>query len=135
MKRFLKTSKGTIHFPHFFPVTTFGTKYPLDEILRPFLPRFAQGLMVSYHYAQQMREPPKLPLFIDSGGFAGLFQGANFVEIGHEVGIQKPDGELLTPKAVLEFQQKCGQIGATLDCLIPPDLEENKRNRDDLDWL
>ena len=59
--RALETTRGTIQFPTFMPVTTFGGKYPLDDLLRPYLPRYSQCLMVSYYYAKQMnaRERPK----------------------------------------------------------------------------
>lgn len=50
----LKTPHGDITFPAFMPVTTFGDKYPLDRMVRPYLRRVSQCLMVSYHYAQEV---------------------------------------------------------------------------------
>jgi len=76
LPRQLKTAHGTIRLPAFVPVTTFGKKYPLDDLVRPYLPRLASAAMVSFHYARQMKERPSLPLFIDSGGFASLFENA-----------------------------------------------------------
>ena len=70
----LETRAGTLHFPTYIPVTTFGNKYPLDGLLRPYFPRLASALMVSFHYAKHMGEEPNLPTFIDSGGFASLFK-------------------------------------------------------------
>src|SRR5438132_1502016 len=37
--REIVTRRGTIRFPAYIPVTTFGTKYPLDSLIRPYLPR------------------------------------------------------------------------------------------------
>ena len=51
----LETSKGRVHFPAFFPVTTFGDKFPLDNLVRPYLDRFAQALMASHFYAKKMK--------------------------------------------------------------------------------
>jgi helicase len=71
--RELVTRRGVIRFPAYVPVTTFGDKYPLDKLVQPYLPRLAQAVMVSFHYARQMSEPLRLPLLVDSGGFASLF--------------------------------------------------------------
>ena len=32
-----------LQLPTFFPVTTFGNKYPLDRLIRPYLPRSMSG--------------------------------------------------------------------------------------------
>ncbi len=71
----LVTKRGTIRFPAYIPVTTYGNKYPLDNLIRPYLPLLAQAMMVSWHYAQQIDSDIPLPLFLDSGGFACLFDG------------------------------------------------------------
>ena len=78
----LNTPHGAIRLPAYVPVTTFGEKYPLDDLVRPYLPRLAPAVMVSFHYAQQMKERPSLPLLIDSGGFASLFQNAKVSVVG-----------------------------------------------------
>ncbi len=72
----LQTAHGVLKFPAYVPVTTFGDRYPLDDLIRPYLPRLAPAIMVSLHYARQMKERPTLPMLIDSGGFASLFQNA-----------------------------------------------------------
>jgi len=123
---FLETSHGRISFPAYIPVTTFGAKYPLDELIRPYLPRLASALMVSYHYAKQMKVRPDLPLLIDSGGFASLFQGARICKIGG-VGIleipQEGGGiDTLTPGGVLAFQEANADVAFTLDFPIPPSM-------------
>ena len=61
MKRELKTTHGTISFPTFMPVTTYGDKYPLDQMVQPYLKRTSQCLMVSHYYAQQMKKRPNIP--------------------------------------------------------------------------
>ena len=47
----LVTRGGLIQFPAYIPVTTFGEKYPLDDLVRPYLPRLASAIMVSKYYA------------------------------------------------------------------------------------
>lgn len=121
MTTVLQTSKGDIQYPCFMPVTTFGGKFPLDEIVRPYLIRFTQALMVSHFYAQKMTQQ-KLPVFIDSGGFASLFKGSRVLHLPDGTyGIQSRDETLITPESVLKFQEKHADIAATLDFIITPD--------------
>ena len=130
--KLLNTAHGPIRFPAYVPVTTFGEKYPLDDLVRPYLPRLAQAAMVSFHYARQMKERPSLPLLIDSGGFASLFHSAKVKAIGG-LGILETsnDGktETLHPMDVLDFQEKHADVAFTLDFPIPPsmDLREARR--------
>lgn len=130
--RTLVTPSGTIRFPAYAPVTTFGGKYPLDGLIQPYLPRLAQVVMVSHHYALQMKERPRLPLMIDSGGFAALFEGSRILA-QKGLGIleihlgEKPD--LLTPWDVLEFQEQHADIAFTLDFPIPPNLDLKEARR------
>jgi tRNA-guanine family transglycosylase len=130
--RTLVTPSGTIRFPAYAPVTTFGGKYPLDALIQPYLPRLAQVVMVSHHYALQMKERPRLPLMIDSGGFAALFEGSRILTqkgLGIlEINLgDKP--ELLTPWDVLEFQERHADIAFTLDFPIPPNLDLKEARR------
>jgi tRNA-guanine family transglycosylase len=118
--------KRAISLPAFFPVTTFGGKFPLDEIVRPHLQRFAPAIMVSYHYAQKMTDNPSMPLFIDSGGFASLFEGSKTINEGEIALIQTKEGTVIHPAEVLSFQEKNADIGATLDFLIPPGITQNE---------
>ena len=123
--RFLTTPSGTIHFPAYVPVTTFGNKYPLDGLIQPYLPRLSQAVMVSHYYALQMTKRPRLPLMIDSGGFAALFEGSRILT-RDGVGVLEVNlgetPELLTPWDVLEFQEEHADIAFTLDFPIPPAL-------------
>jgi queuine/archaeosine tRNA-ribosyltransferase len=124
--RTLTTRRGTIRFPAFIPVTTFGRKYPLDDLVRPYLPRLAPAALVSLFYARQMTDRPRLPLFVDSGGFALLFEGSRVVsERGLGVlEITREEGkERLTPRAVLEFQEEHAEVAFTLDFPSPPGTE------------
>lgn len=133
--RQLETRHGTITFPTFMPVTTFGGKYPLDDLVRPYLRRFAQCVMVSYHYAKQMKphERPNLPLFVDSGGFASLFEGSEIVDEGDYASIRTKEGDLISPPDVLAFQEKHADIGATLDFVVPPGMDlKQARYRQDM---
>lgn len=127
-QRALLTRQGKIPFPAYIPVTTFGEKYPLDNLIRPYLPRLAPAVMVSYYYAQQMKttERPRLPLLVDSGGFVSLFQSARVAQSGGVGIIEVPRGEateLLHPLSVLDFQERGADIAFTLDFPIPPGLD------------
>lgn len=131
-QRTLTTRKGTLTLPGFFPVTTFGDKYPLDRLIRPYLPRLCQGMLVSHHYAahldDQPADHPGVPLFIDSGGFALLFEGASVFEECGVYGIATQSGERITAGQVLERQMRHAEIGATLDFPIPPGCDEQERD-------
>lgn len=130
----LNTPHGPICLPAYIPVTTFGGKYPLDDLVRPYLPRLASAAMVSFYYAKQMKERPGLPLLIDSGGFASLFQNARVIEVGG-LGVletsMNEEVETLRPADVLDFQERFADLAFTLDFPIPPsmELEEAKRRQ------
>ncbi len=121
--RVLQTAHGAIRFPTFMPVTTFGDKYPLDKMVQPYLKRTSQCLMVSHFYAQSMKKRPNMPIFIDSGGFAGLFEGAEIIDHGEYACIKTREGAEISPLDVLHFQIQHADIGATLDFIIPPGLD------------
>jgi helicase len=131
----LKTTHGVIRLPAYVPVTTFGEKYPLDDLVRPYLPRLSSAVMVSYHYAKQMKERPSLPMLIDSGGFASLFQNATVRQVGTlgVLEVATDDGtETLHPRDVLDFQEQHADVAFTLDFPIPPSmdlLEARRRNK------
>lgn len=108
--------------PAFFPVTTFGGKFPLDDLVRPYLSRLAPGVMISYHYAKKMKKRPAGVVFIDSGGFASLFEGSQAIDLGEVAIIKTKEGDQITPADVLALQEKHADIGATVDFLIPPDI-------------
>lgn len=122
----------TLEWPAFLPVTTFGGRFPLDELVRPYLQRLAPALMVSYHYAQKMTRRQGSIVFVDSGGFASLFEGSMALEQGDTAAIVTKDGNRITPADVLEHQEKYADIGATVDFIVPPDLPlaESQRRQD-----
>ena len=130
--RILQTPSGIIRFPAYIPVTTFGGKYPLDALIQPYLPRLAQAVMVSHHYALQMKERPRVPMMIDSGGFAALFDGSRILK-ERGLGVLEinlgESPERLTPWDVLEFQERHADIAFTLDFPIPPNLEPKEAKR------
>ena len=129
--RHLATRAGEIRFPQYIPVTTYGKKYPLDELVRPFLPRLAGAVMVSHHYARQANSHPGVPLLVDSGGFASLFGWAKVEQEG-DLGVirigesEGTGGEQITPSSVLEFQEKAADVAFTLDFPIPDHLAETE---------
>ena len=120
--RFLIAGGQRVALPAFFPVTTFGGKFPLDDLVRPYLARLAPGVMVSYHYAKKMKRRPGGVVFIDSGGFASLFEGSQAIDHGEFAVIKTKEGDEISPADVLAFQEKHADIGATVDFLIPPDM-------------
>ena len=130
--RSLATPSGRIEFPAYIPVTTFGDRYPLDRLIQPYLPRLAKAVMVSHHYAKQMKQRPRLPVLIDSGGFAALFEGS---VIHEEAGLGvletnlKDQRELISPLQVLEFQEEHADVAFTLDFPIPPGTEAYEAHR------
>jgi tRNA-guanine family transglycosylase len=126
------TRRGVIDFPAYVPVTTFGDRYPLDDLIRPYLRRLAPALMVSFYYAKQMKEKPNLPLLIDSGGFASLFRGSKVIK---KVGLgiietKTEDGvERVEALEVLDFQEEVADIAFTLDFPIPPDSSRSEATK------
>jgi helicase len=124
-----------VRLPAYFPVTTYGEKYPLDDLIRPYLPRLAPGVMVSRYYARQMKEPPRIPLLLDSGGFVSLFEGARIRPEG-ALGVLEVQREGLTelthPRDVLELQEQVADVAFTLDFPIPPGMAlQEARERQD----
>ena len=129
MTGMLQTPKGNIQFPCFMPVTTFGSRFPLDEVVRPYISRLAPAIMVSHFYAQDMHTQEH-PVFIDSGGFASLFKGSEIFHLPNGThGIRTREGTTITPESVLRFQEKYADIAATLDFIISPEVavEEGRK--------
>lgn len=125
----INTRRGPIYTPTFFPVTTFGDKYPLDRLVRPYLKRLSQCVMVSYYYAQMMTERMEMPMFIDSGGFASLFEGSEVIDHGRYASIKTKEDEEIHPLRVLEFQENNADLAATLDFIIPPGMDKAEAKR------
>lgn len=130
--RALETKAGTIQFPAYIPVTTFGKKFPLDDLIRPYLPRLSQAMMVSFHYARQITEKPSLPLMVDSGGFASLFESSQVVS-KRGLGVLKTQidqkKETLHQADVLDLQEQIADVGFTLDFPIPPGMDEKEAKK------
>jgi tRNA-guanine family transglycosylase len=128
-KRTLVTRRGLIRFPAYIPVTTFGDRYPLDKLVQPYLPRLAPAMMVSYYYAHQMEETPRLPLLVDSGGFVSLFKNAQVIQAGElgTIQIANDDGvDTIHPKDVLDLQERIADVAFSLDFPIPPGMDERE---------
>ena len=132
MRKVLRTRRGEVRLPAYFPVTTFGERYPLDSLIRPYLPRLAAGVMVSYYYARRMSDAPRVPVLVDSGGFASLFEGARVAE-EQGLGVLEVtrDGavERTHPRDVLELQERVADVAFTLDFPIPPGTEGGEARR------
>lgn len=115
----------------FLPVTTYGDKFPLDDLIRPFLFRFAPMALVSYPYGQMLPTQAELPLFLDSGGFAGALPGAVYEHRGDHFVLRTPEGLLIEPMSLLNRAESHPQIGvlATLDAFISPKAEVEERQQ------
>lgn len=122
----LAVAGGILRFPTFLPVTTFGGRYPLDTIARPYLREIFPAIMVSHFYALPMKERWPQPTFVDSGGFASLFAGSTIVDLGDRSGIRTEGGSVTDPDQVLELQKERADIGATLDFIVSPDMDETE---------
>jgi helicase len=85
--------------------------------------------MVSYHYAKMMTARPDGILFVDSGGFASLFEGATSEDLGDFAVIRTKEGDEVSPSVVLAFQEKHADIGATVDFIIPPECPKDEAER------
>jgi helicase len=128
-KRQLVTRRGTIPLPAYIPVTTFGKKYPLDDLVRPYLPRLASAVMVSYYYARQQTQPLRIPMLVDSGGFVSLFEKSKVVQesgLGVIHVLSETGNEVLTPSEILQFQEERADVAFTLDFPIPPAMEKGQ---------
>ena len=88
--------------------------------------------MVSHHYAKEMTQRPRLPLLIDSGGFAALFEGSRILERSG-LGILETNltelPEVLTPMEVLDFQEEKADVAFTLDFPIPVGTDQVEAER------
>ncbi len=132
--RSLITRRGPIEFPTYIPVTTFGNKYPIDQLVRPFLPRLSSAVMTSYYYVRQMKphERPNLPLLFDSGGFVALFDKAH-ITTDHGVGtieLETDDGvDIIHPLSILELQEEIADVAFPLDFPIPPGTSPKEAKR------
>ena len=130
----LQTRRGFLSFPAYIPVTTFGQRYPLDEIIRPYLSRFAKAWMVSHYYMQFMPEGTHipLPLLVDSGGFASLFEDARILKRNGLGVIERQldeDVQRVAPNEVLARQEEIADIAFTLDFPVPPKMTKKEAHR------
>jgi len=131
--RILQTRRGPIRLPVFVPVTTFGDRYPLDRLIRPYLPRLAHAMLVSYPFAKGVKpEEIRLPLFVDSGGFASLFETSTIVEdsgLGVLHTRQDDVEDTVHPRHVLDLQEGLADVAFPLDFPIPPGMDEAQARR------
>jgi len=112
------------HFiPHgFVPVLT--RRFPLDELLRPHVEALFPAAL--YSVPELLRGPAplaRLPLLIDSGGYAALSPGSR-VQDAHGLGhLLLADGTAITPRLVHELQAEHASTGFTLDFPAPGDVD------------
>lgn len=135
MRESIDTRRGRVEWPAYVPVTTFGEKYPLDDLVRPYLSRLAPGVMTSYHYAKQMdeEERPTVPLFVDSGGYSLVtMEGAEVREhrgLGQITIPSDDDRKRVHPRDVLDLQENIAEVAFTLDFPIPESVSDTEARR------
>ena len=103
----------------FMPVLTY--RFPLDALLLPYVERFSPAVLLSVPELRHRGERPlpRLPLLIDSGGYAAL-DPANQVVAEDGLGVLiLSDGARITPQGVHELQAAHAHIGFTLDFPAP----------------
>lgn len=151
--RILKTRRGEIRLPAYVPVITFGTAYPLDNLIRPYLPRLAPAVMVSVPLARDARagdaragdttgsdaiqeaiEDLRVPLFVNSGGFLSLRADAQVREERTLGVLECPAGEegdviRIHPLDVLNLQERIADVAFTLDFPIAPETDRGEAER------
>lgn len=125
------TSKNAILYV---PVVTYSDAFQLDSMLRPFLKDAADAVMVSYLYATNITEDNKIPLphYVDSGGFAAIYEGNTITEEDGLGVLRLKHGPVIHPREVLDLQEKWADVAFTLDFIIPPgtlDPEVKRRYR------
>jgi helicase len=130
----LKTRSGVIRWPAFVPVTTLTGKFPLDEVVRPFIGRMAKCALVSMHYAKDAKSKMvDVPLMLDSGGFGLLRDGSRIEEVGGlgSIVTKEEDGTecTLSPNSVIQRQEELADIGFTLDFPVPPGTSREETER------
>jgi tRNA-guanine family transglycosylase len=131
------TAHGPVEMPAYLPVTTGDPNHLTDRLVRPFLRRHAAMVMMSFGYSVGCRARPlEMPLFVDSGGFRLLEQGARIQELADGTAAIVFDGEQegggsdsgaaevdrLDPATVLAHQELVADFAATLDFPIPVSL-------------
>jgi len=115
------------HFiPHgFVPVLT--RRFPLDELLRPHVEALCPAAL--YSVPELLRGPAplaRLPLLIDSGGYAALSPGSRVEEVGGLGHLLLADGTAITPQLVHDLQTMHARTGFTLDFPVPGHMDDSE---------
>ena len=113
----------------FVPVLTF--RFPLDELLVPYVERLSPAALYSAAELPHRRKRafPRLPLLIDSGGYAALDRQNQVQDEGGLGVLVFPDGMRLTPQSVQAMQGEHAHTGFTLDFPCPAGADEGERAR------
>ncbi len=113
----------------FVPVLTF--RYRIDELLIPYVEQLCPAALFSLPELRHRhgRAFPRVPLLIDSGGYAAL-NAQNRVEEEDGLGVLVfADGTRLSPQDVHVAQCELAAVGFTLDFPCPKDTDEQERAR------
>lgn len=137
-RRSIRTRDGKIPLPAVIPATTFSA-FPLDDLVRPYLPRLAHAMMVSPHYAKGLDEQhrPPIPLLVDSGGYLSLAEHVRVVSspesyasgLGHLEFEDDGAAKTVRPQYILELQERIASVGFTLDFAIRPGTDGPESHR------
>lgn len=124
----LTTSKGTVRLPAYLPTSAFGPDTALDGLIRPFLSRWADMLVVNCRHASDMDPEQDLAVFIEASGVDMILSDADVIARADGLGVlrQSEDAQIIefSPEKVLELQERCAQWGSTLGIPMPPDLTD-----------
>lgn len=117
-------------YPGFVPVVT--TRFPLDAALRGVIEANAGAALISVPelLTGSTAPLPRVPLLIDSGGYAALHPQARVTDQGGLGALHLPDGRVLTPELVWDTQVRHGAaLAFTLDFPAPAGLPDADRAR------
>ncbi len=113
----------------FVPVLTF--RFRVDELLIPYVESLCPAALYSVPELRhrQGRAFPRVPLLIDSGGYAAL-NAQNRVEEENGLGVLVfQDGFRLSPQDVHAVQSEYATVGFTLDFPCRADMDDQERAR------
>lgn len=112
--------------PHgFIPVLT--RRFPLDELLRPHVEALCPAALYSVPELLTGAAPlARLPLLIDSGGYAALSPGDRVQEVDGLGQLVLGSTEAITPQLVHDLQSKHASTGFTLDFPVPGHADDTE---------
>jgi helicase len=145
----IDTREGEVTLPCYLPLTTFGRKMQLDDYIRPYVPRLAQGVITRAPDLEEARMDDvrwemKVPLFLKAGGNLLLEEqvevvekrGLGYLEVnssedrnGFLSGLGSQNERRLHPRGVIGLQEEVAEVAFTLGFPIPASTSEEEARR------